>query len=150
MRNSLALALIFAVALAQIPASLAAQQPTTGTVTGTAESNTGRNLSGITIQVRNISGAIIGSAVTNNDGAFTIGGLAAGVYTLECLQKNQVIGTAKLNLTLPTTMQNITCASDVAALPFLNRRALSALGAAAVAIGAIAVVSTRGDGSPAR
>jgi len=150
MRNILALALTFALALAQLPASLAAQAQTTGTVTGKAQSNTGRNLSGITVRVRSVTGAIIGSTVTKNDGAFSIGGMTAGAYTLECLQKDQVIGTANLNLTLPTTTQDITCASDVAGLPILNKKALTALGAAAVAIGALAIVSTQGDGSPAR
>jgi hypothetical protein len=155
MKKLLALTLTCAFVSAHVPA-LAAQAPaqgaqSTGSITGAALSNTGRRLSGITIQVRNAAGAIVGSAVTGSGGGYTIPALAAGVYTLECLsEKKQVIGTAKATLTLPSTSVNLTCASDVAGLPILNKKVLTALGAAAIAIGAVAVVSTKDDGSPAR
>src|SRR5688572_14735117 len=148
MKKILALTLTCLVAGAQFTALAAQAGQPTGVVSGTATSNTGRNLSGLTIQVRNAAGAIVGSVVTTNNGAFTFSGLAGGMYTLECLsEKKQVIGTARATLTPPSATVNITCASDVAALPILNRKVLTALGAAAVAIGAVAVVSTRGTAS---
>ena len=148
MKKILALALIGITVSAQLPA-LAAQAaaqgtPATGAISGAARSNTGRALSGITIQVRNAAGAIIGSAVTAGDGTYTVSALAAGMYTLECLsEKKLVIGTARATLAPPSATANLTCASDVATLPILNKKVLAALGAAAVAIGAVAVVSTR-------
>jgi hypothetical protein len=148
MKKLLALTLTCVIVSAQFPALAAQAAQPTGAVSGTATSNTGRKLSGITIRVRNTAGAIIGSTVTASDGTYTVSALAAGMYTLECLtEKKQVIGTARATLTSPSATVNLTCASDVAALPILNKKVLTALGAAAVAIGAVAVVSTRDPAS---
>jgi large repetitive protein len=155
MKKILALTLTGVIVSAQFPA-LAAQAPApgaqpTGAVSGGATSNTGRPLPGITIQVRNAAGAIVGSAVTGSGGNYTVAALPAGAYTIECLsEKKQVIGTARATLTPPSATANLICAFDAAGLPILNKKVLTALGAAAVAIGAVAVVSTRSDGSPAR
>jgi hypothetical protein len=150
MKKIVALTLTAVLALTSLSTPTRAQTPATGVLTGTATSNTGRRLSGITIQVRNPVGAVVASAVTQGDGAFTFPGLSAGAYTIECIAKNAVIGTAKATLALPTSSQNITCASDAVAAPIFSTKVLTALGAAALAIGAVAVVSTRSDGSPAR
>ena len=150
MKRILALTLTAVLVSAQVPA-LIAQAGQTGTVSGTASSNTGRKISGLTIQIRNASGSIIGSAVTDGDGKFSIAGLAAGAYTVECLsEKKLVIGTARTTLTPPSANVGITCASDAAFLPPLNKKLIAALGAAAVAIGSVAIVSSKPDGSPAR
>jgi hypothetical protein len=150
MKRILALTLTAVLVSAQVPALMAQAGQTTGVVSGTASANTGRPLSGLTIQVRNASGSIIGSAVTGSDGKFSIVGLAAGAYTVECLsEKKLVIGTARTTLTPPSATVGIICASDAAFLP-INKKVLTALGAAAIAIGAVAVVSTRPEGSPAR
>lgn len=149
MKKIVALTLTSVLAVTSLSTTFA-QAPSTGVLNGTATSNTGRRLSGITIQLRNPTGAVVASAVTQGDGTFTFPGLAAGAYTLECIAKSVVIGTARATVAPPTTSQNLTCASDVAGLPILSKKVLTALGAAAVAIGAVAVVSTRADGSPAR
>ena len=82
--------------------------------------------------------------MTGAGGTYTVSALAGGMYTLECVaEKNRVIGTASATLTPPSATANLTCASDATALPILNKKVLAALGAAAVAIGAVAVVSTR-------
>jgi hypothetical protein len=151
MKRILALTLTAVLASAQAPALLAQAAQSTGVVSGTATSNTGRRISGLTIQVRNATGAIIGSAVTDGEGRFSVTGLAAGAYTVECLsEKKLVIGTTRTTLTPPSATVGITCASDAAFLPPLNKKLLAALGAAAVAIGAVAIVGTQDDGSPAR
>jgi hypothetical protein len=156
MKKIVAVALTWALALASLSLPVSAQAAqasgqTTGAVSGGATSNTGRPLPGTTIQLRNAAGAVVGSTVTGSDGKFTFAGLNAGLYTLECLgSKKEVTGTAKVNLTLPSATQNMTCANDTVGLPILSRKVLTALGAAAVAIGAVAVVATRPDGSPAQ
>lgn len=151
MKKIVAVALTFVLAMTSLSTSMLAQTPTTGELTGTATSNTGRRLSGLTVQLRSTTGTVLGSAVTKNDGSFSFPGLNAGSYTLECLgTKGEVIGTARATLAPPSTSQSILCASDVVAWPIFNKKVLAALGAAAVALGAVAVVSTRPDGSPAR
>jgi hypothetical protein len=150
MKKIVALTLSYLLAVTSLSTPALAQAPQTGALNGKATSNTGRPLPGITVQLRNQTGAVVGSAVTGSDGSFSLAGLNAGAYTLECIAKNVVIGTAKATVAPPASTQNITCASDVAGLPILSKKVLAALGAAAVAIGAVAVVSTRPDGSPAR
>ena len=151
MKKLVAVALTCMMALTQMPLLAQGGAPTTGAVSGTATSNTGRRLSGMTIQIRNAGGMVIGSAVTGTDGSFTIAALNAGAYTVECLsEKKQVLGSAKADLTPPSVNVSLLCTTDVVAWPILNGKVLAALGAAAVALGAVAVVSTRDDGSPAR
>ena len=151
MKKFVAVTLTCIIALAQLPLLAQAGQPTTGAVSGTATSNTGRRLSGMTIQLRNAAGMIIGSTVTGSDGSFTVAALAAGAYTVECLsEKKQVLGSAKADLKPPSVNVALLCTTDVVAWPILNGKVLAALGAAAVALGAVAVVSGRDDASAAR
>jgi hypothetical protein len=150
MKRILAFALIGLLAAAHVPTLHAQAGSATGVVSGSATANTRRSLSGLTIQIRNAGGTIVGSAVTDSEGKFSFPGLAAGRYTVECLgEKKQVIGTANATLTPPSTTVRVTCAFDAAALWF-NKKALTALGAAAVAIGAVAIVSTKDPQSGAR
>ena len=144
MKRILAFALIVVLVAAHVPALQAqAGAATTGVVSGSATANTRRSLSGITIQIRNAGGMVVGSAVTDSEGKFSFPGLAYGPYTVECLsEKKQVIGTAKASLTAPAADVRVTCAFDAAAW-WITKKSLTALGAAAVAIGAVAIVSTK-------
>lgn len=151
MRKILSLALIVALGGGHWHVLAAQEQQPTGVVAGTATSTTGAALSGVTIQALGSSGAIAGSAVTARDGSFSIPTLYLGTYTVQCIDGRRVLGTASVTLSSATAMVRLTCAVDPAAPPQKNRRfLLAALGAAAAAIGAVAVVARNGDASPAR
>ncbi len=154
MKKLVAVTLTCIIALVQLPL-LAQGVPTTGMVEGTVSSNIGRRISGMTIQIRNAAGMVIGSTVTGSNGSFSVPALTAGVYTVECLsEKRQVLGSAKADLTPPSVSVSLTCTTDAAAWYTLDgklkTKVLAAMGAAAVALSAAAVVSRRDDGSPSR
>jgi len=151
MKNLTSLMLIGALLLLQGP--LAAQAPapvyaTTATINGTAVANDGRRLSNLTMRARNQTGTV-SMTTTMRDGTFMLPGLAVGVYTVECVKKGEVIGSASVTLAAPSSSVNVTCASDAPAA-IDKKKIVAALGAAAIAIGAAAVVSGKSAASPAQ
>jgi len=143
MKRILAFALMVSLTGAHVPTLQAQAGVATGVVSGSTTANTRRSLSGITMQIRNAGGMVVGSAVTDSGGKFSFPGLSYGAYTVECLsEKKLVIGTAKATLTSPAADVRVTCAFDAPA-SWISKKAITALGAAAVAIGAVAIVSTK-------
>lgn len=122
----------------------------TGVISGSVTSQIGRPLSGITMQLLDSSGAVVGKAVTARNGEFSMPGVSCGTDTLQCLDKDKVIGTSSVTLTGASESVRMTCTTDV--VPFWKTKlgVLTVLGAAATAIGATAVVSTGADASAAR
>ena len=115
----------------------------TGVITGSVASQIGRPLSGITMQLLDSSGTIVGKTVTARNGEFSIQGVSCGTDTLQCLDKDKVLGTSSVTLSMPGATESVkmTCTTDV--VPFWKTKALLlGVGAAAAAIGAAAVVAT--------
>jgi hypothetical protein len=160
MKRMLSLALMCALAVSQ-STSLGAQVRnsgvTTGTVlqadgviSGTVSSSSGRPLSDITMQLVDVDGRPVGKpVVTSRDGDFTFPPVAYDTYTLQCIQKNQVIGTSSIILKAATESVKMTCTSDAAPW-WKNAGVVTGLVAAAAAVGAAAVVATSGDASGSR
>ena len=149
MRKMLSMSLAVMLVCAHVSA-LGAQAPATGVIAGTAMSAAGVRLSNITMQVVNPTGAVVGTDVTERDGAFSIPGVTYGTYTVQCVQKDKVIGTASVTLSAATTSLTVRCASE-SPVPFYKKKSiLAALGAAAVAVGTAAVVTADPDASGAR
>jgi hypothetical protein len=120
----------------------------TGVISGSVTSQIGRPLSGIAMQLLDSSGAVVGKAVTARNGEFSIPGVSCGTDTLQCLDKDKVLGTSSVTLTGASQSVRMTCTSDV--VPFWKTKVgvLTVLGA--TAIGTAAVVSTGADASGAR
>ena len=115
----------------------------TGIISGSVTSQVGRPLSGITMQLLDSSGSVVGKAVTARNGEFSIPGVSCGTDTLQCLDKDKVLGTSSVTLSGASQSVKMMCTTDV--VPFWKTKAgglLIAAGAAATAIGAAAVVST--------
>jgi hypothetical protein len=94
-------------------------------------------------------GTVVGKTVTTRNGEFTFAPVSYDIYTVQCMDDDRVLGTSSVTLTEPTHTADMTCTSD--AVPFWQKWGLLAgLGAAATAIGAVAVVATQGDASGSR
>jgi len=161
MKRILLLALMYSLLCASLAGLQAQGQPSgvitgavrdcTGVISGSVTSQIGRPLSGITMQLLDSSGAIVGKTVTARNGEFSIPGVSCGTDTLQCLDKDKVLGTSSVTLSVPGASESVkmTCTTDV--VPFWKTKALLVgVGAAAAAIGAAAVVSTGADASGAR
>ena len=74
--------LVYAFALFVVAAtSMRAQSG--GTIAGTVIDQAGKTVPGAAVTVKNESGAASGSVVTDNEGHFSVTGLAAGTYSVE-------------------------------------------------------------------
>ena len=122
--------------------------PGTGVISGTVASSSGRRLSGIAMQLVNPMGLVVGKTMTTRNGEFTFAPVSYDIYTLQCMDDDRVIGTSSVTLAEATHSADMTCTSD----PGFWRRwgLLTGLGAAATAIGAVAVVARQGDASGSR
>jgi hypothetical protein len=120
-----------------------------GVISGNVKSSSGRPLSDITMQLVDARGIPVGKAVTSRNGDYTLAPVAYDTYTLQCVQNNKVIGTASVILKAATESVNMTCTSDAAAW-WKTPAVFAGLAAAAMAVGAAAVVSTNGDASGSR
>ena len=156
MKRMLSLSLMCALTLTQSALGAQVQAPgvtgtvlqSSGVISGTASSSSGRPLSNITMQLIDPLGVPAGKAVTSQSGDFSIPGVAYGTYTLQCIQMNKVIGTSSVTLQGPTESVRITCTSDAAAF-WTSTGVFLGLAAAAVAVGAAAVTSSGGAASDA-
>ena len=115
-----------------------------GVISGTASGSSGRPLSGMTIQLVNARGTVVGTTKTAKNGDFTLASVAFDTYTLQCLANSKVVGTSSVALKAPTESIRITCATDAAAPFWKKSPLLTGLAAAAGAIGAAAIISGGG------
>jgi outer membrane receptor protein involved in Fe transport len=81
--------------LLAMPLTSIAQQPATGGVTGTVRNPNGAPISGASV---NIHGPSSAHAVTDANGAFTVGGLAPGIYTINVSSPAYTPATADLTV----------------------------------------------------
>jgi hypothetical protein len=160
MKRMLSLALMCALSFSQF-AGLAAQvQPprsvtgnvlqADGVISGTVSSSSGRSLSGITMELVDARGTVVGKTVSARNGDFSFQPVSYDTYTLQCVDDNKVIGTSSVTLKAATESVKITCTSDVPVVWWKNTGVLTGLAAAAAAIGAAAIVATTGDASGSR
>jgi hypothetical protein len=159
MKRMLSLILIYALALSQSAGVAQVQNPggvvtgavinANGVISGSVSSTSGRPLSDITMQLIDAKGTPVGRpTVTTKDGSFTLVPVAYDTYTLQCIQKNKVIGTSSVTLKAPTESVKMTCTSDAAF--WKTPAVIAGVAAAAMAIGATAVVTTKDDASGSR
>lgn len=150
---------------AQLPV-LSAQTSRAGVITGIVVGTAGA-LTGVTVQVLDSAGVIVGSTVTTETGAFRVNGLPEGTFPLNAVSTSgAVIGTSIATLTADAMTARVTisatAASDEAAamaawgglaVPAIGlsaRTVVASLGAAAANIGAASLVVVGADASPSR
>jgi hypothetical protein len=163
MKRIVVIALAVTFALTQF-SSLNAQFEGSGTITGTIDGPQGP-LTGVTVQAIDSAGSIAGSAVTNGTGAFRIGALRAGTYTVRVLGANgQVIATSSATLTAETMTATLKLSASAGALAgpasgvpaaangggMSAKVVLASVGAAAASLGTLLVISTNEDVSGSR
>jgi uncharacterized surface anchored protein len=160
------LALIVAIALmgGQL-LSIAAQIAGIGVITGTTSGPSGP-LVGATVQVLDSAGGVVGTATTEQAGAFSVTGLTAGTFTVQTVAANgAILGTANATLAAGSMSVTVTvsatagalAASAVAAAAAAGTGAavssttvLVAVGAAAAAAGTAGIIATEADPSGSR
>ena len=124
-------------------------------ISGTVVTQAGRPLPNTTVQARNLmTGRIAGSAVTAQNGQFSIAKLDPGNYVLEVVDGGQVVGTSPF-ISVPagtTATTTVTVTSGPGATSPLMSTAAKSVIAAAVAAGVAGVVVAADDqtASPSR
>jgi hypothetical protein len=150
MKKTISLMLVCALALLECPvlAQAPAQYPSgTGTIDGKATSSTGVRVSAVTIRARNQTTGMVATTTPAGDGSFMFAGLPYGAYTVECAApKGGTIGLTSVNLSAPSVSATVICSRE-APPPIYKNKIVAALGAAAIAIGAAAIVSGKSDAS---
>ena len=147
MKRMLSLALMCAVVVTE-SAGLGAQGPT-GVISGNILSSTGRGLSGVSVQVVDARGTVVGKTETK-DGVFEFPAMRYDTYTVQCVRNNKVVGTSSATLQAATVSVNLSCGADIRAAWWKHTGVMTGLVAAVSAIGAAAVVATTGDASGSR
>lgn len=164
MKRVLALALAFSLGFAHL-GSIGAQTVSAGVITGTVTGPDGP-LPGVTVQVTDATGRILGSATTTATGEFKVAGLAAGTFNLNVVTASgAVIATGTATLTEAAMTATVSLNATAAALAGLAEGAvtsgtvvgdmttttvLAAAAVAAASIGAVAFVTTNDDASASR
>ena len=161
MKRILGVVVILAVAFAHVPVFALAPGVITGTVTGNAGP-----LSGVTVQVLNAAGHIVGTAATTATGSFRAVDLAAGTFSVNVVgASGAVLSTATATLAagamtailpLRVSVAALAGAGAAAQIPAAGAGGLSTTAivvtvvAVAAGVGAAAYVANRGSSSPSR
>jgi len=88
-RRLQALVALAATALVMLSAAAAAQAIPTGSVEGTVTNHKAEDLKGIEVTVLETGGNAVGSTTTDSSGAFAVGGIAEGDYTVVFSDKTE-------------------------------------------------------------
>jgi hypothetical protein len=162
MTRILAAALALTLALVQQP--IGAQLAGLGTITGTASGALGP-LTGLTVQVLDSAGTVVAKGVTTQTGAFSIGGLNPGTFTVQVLGSNgAVVGASSATLAAGAMTATVTVSAAAGALAAAASAAAAAaatsgvaptpvraaVAAAAASVGTAAVIATNDDASGSR
>jgi hypothetical protein len=156
---SLGLVAALAVWTGSVP-SVRAQTP--GAIAGTMSGPNGP-IAGLTVNVVNDAGSVVGTAITTRDGAYTVSHLAVGTYTIQVVNAAGSVvatgvGTVTAAALTPTVDLTLTAGQlSPAALAAgggatgMSTTTKVVLATAAVAgAGVVVVVATRADSSPTR
>jgi len=119
-----------------------------GVIEGRVTSEIGRGFR-VTMQLVNPDGTPAATRDTDRQGNFSFPDIAYGMYTLQCMDDGKVIGTSPVTLSGPSESVKMVCTTDAVAW-WKKKGLLAGLGAAATAIGATAIVATKGDASGAK
>jgi hypothetical protein len=133
---------------------------TSGAVAGTIRGPNGP-ISGMTVNLVNGAGTVVGTATTTPSGTYTVGNLAPGTYTVQVVNSaGRVVGTgvgtvtaAALTATVDVTLtaSQLAPAAVAAGGGGLSTTTKVVLATAAAAgAGILAVVATRDDSSPTK
>jgi hypothetical protein len=120
-----------------------------GEIAGTISSSTGRRLKNVTMQLLGRSGAIVATTVTGSDGQFRFPEkLDFGAYTVQCVSRRRVAGTASVTLVEPSKSVSMICAVDPGY--WEQWGLLTGLAAAAGAAATVGIVAAGDPASPSR
>jgi len=156
----LSLAVLLALAAWGGAAPLAGAQ-STGKITGIV-SGPGGPVGGLTVNIVNNAGAVVGTAVTAQNGAYTVEKLAVGNYTIQVVSASgSVVGTgmgAVSATSLTTTVNLSLTASQLASMAgaasggggLTTATKVVLATAAAAGTGLLLYTATRSDSSPTR
>ena len=133
---------------------------TTGVIAGTISGPNGP-IAGLTVNVINDAGSVVGTAVTKQDGTYTVSNLGVGRYTVQVVNGAGsvlatgmgTVTTAALTATVDLTLtaSQLSSAALAAGSTGMSTSTKVVLATAAIAGGGIlAVVATRDDSSPTR
>jgi len=115
------------------PISTRAQQ-TLGSIDGTVTDATGATVGGTSVSIRNVATNLVVTAVTRDDGSFSVVDLPIGTYEVtfqktgfEKVQYNQIPVKGNLTTTVKATLQpgEVTTSITVEATPLLNQTDVS-------------------------
>lgn len=160
MKRTLSVAVMLALILTQI-STLSAGAGSVGVITGTMRGPAGP-VGGVRVNALNTVGSIVGSAMTNGMGSFTVEGLAAGTFLVQAVSPTGTVmttSTATLSAAAMKATTNLT--ASAAAAPAAQSAAVTgggfnataiwwAIGASAAGAGIVAAVAVHDDASPSR
>ncbi|MEP6917017.1 MAG: carboxypeptidase-like regulatory domain-containing protein [Acidobacteriota bacterium] len=119
-------------------------------------------IAGVTVNIVNNAGVVVGTAVTTSTGAYTVGNLPVGTYTIQVVNTNgRVAGTGVGTVTAgaPAAVVNLTITSSQLAPAAVAAGGGGGMGtttkivlvtAAVAAAGILIVVANKDDTSPTR
>jgi hypothetical protein len=149
MRRIIAVTVAFAMLFTALPLFAAARagrvaQPPGGTVSGTAQNQTGQAIARTTVQIRDLAtGQLVSTTQSAADGAFSFAGLPAGNYAIEVVDAaGNIIGTsASITVAAGATVSSVIVSASAAGL-LGTAGGAAAAGAAAAGGFSTAVVIT--------
>ena len=147
MKRVVAISLAVVFAVSQLSSSHA-QVEAIGIIAGTVSGPSGA-LAGLTVEVVNAGGAVVGSATTAVTGAFSISGLTAGTFTVQVVGMNgAVIGTSSATLAAGAMTATVSVSATAGAVAAAAAGAVAGAGAGtgAGALGAAAGLGAAGAG----
>jgi hypothetical protein len=156
MRRLLSLTLAVTLSTMTLPISAADAAQAGGTITGTAQNQSGQALGNYTVRVRNLdTGNLAGSTTSSVAGNFSFAGLAPGNYAIEIVNAaGNIVGTSPaITLAAGATVSiSVTAAAAVAAASAagISTALLVTTLAAAGGVTGIVVAAKKGDASPSK
>jgi Carboxypeptidase regulatory-like domain len=134
---------------------------TSGKISGIV-SGPGGPVAGVTVNIVNNAGAVVGTAVTSRTGAYSFGNLPAGTYTIQVVSDKRAVvatGMGTLNSATATASVDVTLTSSQLASAAVAAGGGGGMGtstkvvlavAAAAGAGILIAVATKDDTSPTR
>ena len=111
-------------------------------------------LSGLTVNIINSNGVVVGTAVTSSTGTYTVPNLAVGTYTVQLVDHAGAVlttGTGTVTAAVAAVPVNLTLTASrlaPAAIAASHTKAIVFGAAAAAGAGTFAIIATRRDSSP--
>jgi hypothetical protein len=158
MKRTLAAVTVFALMMMQI-STLSAGAGSLGVITGSMQGPAGQ-VAGVRVNALNRMGAIVGSAVTNGTGSYTLEGLPAGTFVVQAVSAaGTVMSTSSATLSAASMKATTNLTASASAAPAAQAAAVQngglspkaiwwIVGASAATTGVIAAVALNDDSSP--